>query len=499
MSIAKSKLYSTCLIVLFLLFGIVPVFAGNIAYPWRAASAFVKAGNSFEIFYQNIRCCEIDSVVLVGPFNRAILRVDSVGIGRFEYDTYTHLDVNNKISVHVPQSAPEELYDLVVYSGGEKHISCKSVKVLKQFHSPHSFIHISDLHISRQWEGTAKDGYAKELELFDAFVNVANIIAPDFVIITGDVIHHYTRFNADSTGWGGDKVYDANIRPLAEDKYKNYFDGAQGFSGIHALNAPTFSVTGNHDFYGVQRGDYYALSSQWNTLCGKRVYGFSYGGTRVVVSDDFLGDPVTDRPDSLPMSGLQGKVLEKFLQENGPGSMRIMAHHSPDRADTLFLNKHKVNILLNGHIHNPYYEYVGATPTLKIRSGTVCRSGDVLNWQETLGFFRIFYINKDKFEFTPALRFCENPTVDYKQLKINLTLDFAKPNDGSGENNKATLCNFFPVDLPQCKIRFVMKKGEYNVKGGTIQQVIQTDRLSVVDIRTDVNSNETKVVTISAK
>jgi hypothetical protein len=251
------------------------VAAGNIAYPWRAVSAFAKAGDGFFILYDNIHFSKIDSVRLVGPFCSATLSLDSVDVGRFEYDSYTHMDVNNKIWVHVLESAPEELYDLAVHSGSEKHISHKSVKVVEKFNSPHCFILISDLHISRQRQGTAESGYAKELELLDAFIKVANIIAPDFVIITGDIIHHYTSFDSDSPGWGGRKVYHANQRPLVEEKYRNYFEGANGFSGIHGLNAPTFSTTGNHDFYGISKGDHRAQAAQWNHLCGKRDFIFS--------------------------------------------------------------------------------------------------------------------------------------------------------------------------------------------------------------------------------
>jgi predicted MPP superfamily phosphohydrolase len=474
------------------------VFAGNIVYPWRAAPAFALTGKSFHILYNNVNYTEIDSVVLIGPHNRVALKIDSVSIGRFEYDSFTKNDVNNKIWINVPETAPEELYDLAVFSGGETHLSRKSVKVLREFEPSHCFIHISDPHVSRQWEGTAENGYAKELELLDRFIEVANIINPDFVIVTGDIIMHYTRLNADSVGWGGDKLYDADERPLVEEKYKNYFEGAKGLSGIQAMNAPVFSLPGNHDSYGVSRDDYQAMARQWNALCGKRVYGFSYGETRVLAADDYLGDPIVDIPDSSPMSGLQGKVLESFLEENGAGAIRIMAQHRPDRIDTAFLDKHNIQILLNGHRHNPFHEYLGATPTLSARPGTVCRSGELRNqqWKENLGFFRIFYIDGDKYEFTPPLRFCHDPTVDYKELDLNLTLDFKESNDGSGSVNEAILKNNFPVDLPRCKVRFVMKKGNYQVEGGKVHQLIQTEKLTVVDVYTEVEPNYEKIVRI---
>jgi len=473
-------------------------YAGNIIYPWRAASAIVKNGNCFEILYNNINSTIIDSVILEGPFNRVILRIDSVDTGRFEYDSYTHQSASNRIWAHVPESSPEDMYDLIVKSGGETHVSLHSVKVVSEFNTRHKFIHITDLHISRQWIGQADNGYAKELELFDNFIKVANIINPDFVIITGDNIHDYTRFNADSTGWGGDVVRGADMLPLVEEKWKNFYEGANGFSGIHGFNAPAFSVPGNHDFYGLAEDNHQAKAAQWNYLCGKRVYGFSYAGTRVIVADDYLGDPVRDIPEELPMSGLQGKVLESFLEENGEGQIRIMAQHRHNRIDTAFCDKHQIAILLNGHSHKPHYEYVGATPTLSIRPGTVSKSG-CRDPENELGYFRVFNIDGDSFEFSPALRFCKDPSVPYQDLELALSLGYEDANDGTSVNNKATIDNKFPIDLPGCKIRFTMKKGNYAVSDGIISQVIETEKFSIVDVRLDVGAEREKTVEIARK
>ena len=488
-----SKLFFTILILLLF----TAATFGNIVSPWRAMKTIVKPGDTFPVLYENLIASPIDEVILQGPYNNVILSIDSVSFGSFEYDRFTHNTVNNKIWVTIPSGAPEELYDLVVKSGGETVISRKSVKVVKEFSPTHRFIHISDLHISRQWVGTAEDGYAKELELFNRFVDVANIIAPDFVIVTGDIIHHYTRFNADEAGWGGDKVYEPNIRPVVEEKFRNYYEGAKGFRGIHGLNAPVFSLPGNHDTYGVSRKDNMVMANQWNKMCGMRVYGFTYGDTRVIAADDYLGDPVEDIPDEAPMSGLQGEVFKSFFEENGTGKLQIMAQHRPDRIDTAFIDKYGIDILLNGHRHNPYSEYVGKTPTLSIRPGAVCRSGEIDDWEESLGLFRIFTVDGDGYSHSKPLRFCKNPIVPYEDLELNLTLNYSRPNDGTASKNKAVIKNQFGVDLPKCKIRFVMKKGEYQVEGGTINQVIQTDKMTVVDVYSNVNANSEKPVLIS--
>ena len=472
--------------------------ASQIVYPGRACPAIVLVGEKLEILYDNPTAVSIDSVILQGLYNRVVLSVEMVQSGRFEYDSFTKAAVNNRIKVMIPKNAPEELYDLIVKSGNETHMSKRSIKVLKNYRQPHRFIHITDPHLSRQWEGTPENGYAKELELLDRFVEVANIIYPEYIIVTGDIIHDYTRFDADSLGWGGTVRSDNEYPPLAKEKYKNYFEGANGFSGVYGFHAPTFSLPGNHDFYGVMADDYPAKASQWNRLMGKRVYGFSYLDTRIIAADNFLGDPVTDIPANAPMSGLQGKVLDNFLNTAGHGKFRIMAQHCHNCVDIAFLNKNRINLLLHGHIHQPNEGYVGTTPTLNIRPGVVCRSGESANWVTTLGFFRIFTIDGETFRYSPPLRFCENPTAPYDQLILNLTLSFKHDNNGQSLSNEATLTNRFDIDLTDCRVRFVMSniKREYRVVGGEINQIIKNNRYTIVDVRSDVKANSSMTVKI---
>ena len=472
--------------------------ANQIVYPWRACPAIVPVGKTLEIWYDNLTVTSIDSVILQGPYNRVILPVEAVQTGKFEYDSYTKFAVNNLIKVTIPEGAPEELYDLIVKSGNKTDISKKSVKVLKTYRNPHRFIHITDPHTSRQWVGTPENGYAKELELLDRFIEVANIICPEYIIVTGDIIHDYTRFNADALGWGGVERSGNEYPPLAEEKYENYFEGAKGFSGVYGFNAPVFSLPGNHDFYGVKSDDYMAKASQWNRLMGKRVYGFSYLDTRIIASDDFLGDPVIDIPSKAPMSGLQGLVLDGFLNAAGPGKFRIMAQHSHNRFDLAFLNRNRINLLLNGHGHQPFQEFIGSTPTLSIRPGVVCRSGEIANWTTTLGFFRIFTIDGGTFQYSPPLRFCENPTLPYHQLVLNLTLSFKHDNSGQSKSNEATLTNRFDIDLTGCRVRFVMPGNVrgYHVTGGEVCQIIENNRFTIVDVRTDVKAKSSTSVSI---
>lgn len=473
-----------------------PASTGNIAYPYRAAPTIVQSGKNFHILYNNSGSHIIDSVTLKATYWNVKLTLDSVQKGHFEYDMFTKQYTNNKIWVSVPDDAPEEMYDLLVYAAGETFIAKRAVKVVKEFSDRHTFIHITDTHVSRQWVGTADNGYAKELELLDRFISVANIIAPDFVIVTGDLIHHYTRFDADETGWGGREVTSATEKPGIEEKYRNYFEGAKGFRGVQAINAPVFSTPGNHDFYGVKEDDYMAKSLQWNNYCGKRVFTFSYAGTRVLLSDNYLGDPVVDIPANATMSGYQGQVFEHFLGTEGEGKLIIMAQHNHTRFDTTFLNKHQIRLVVNGHNHAPLVKKIGKIPTLSIRPGVVCRSGEIKRWEEVLGLFRIFNIDGGNFKYSEPLRFCADPIDDYNKIDLNLTLNYKQDNTGKSTANEATIKNKLSANLPKCHIRFVVKKGNYKVEGGQLYQTVNSGTLTILDVRADVDACSTKTVKV---
>jgi len=492
----KSDIMRKAILTLLLSGHVAVMLAGKIVYPGGACPAIIKRGETLEILYKNPAKPAIDSVILRGPYNRVAMKVVKIEKGKFEYDNYTQLATDHRITVRIPDGTPEELYDLIVKTSSSVCISPKSVKVVKEFSKRHTIIHITDPHVTRMWVQTEHGSYGKELELLDKFISVANIIAPDFIMVTGDIIHDYTRLDADSIEWGGYLLDKADEGPLIEEKFKNYFEGACGYSGVWGFNAPVFSTTGNHDFYGVNNEDYIGRCSQWNKFAGKRVYGFSYNTTRVIVTDDFNGDHVLDSPVDAPMSGLQGKTIRKFLEKEGRGECILWGKHSYNHIDTAFMNDNKVKIILHGHKHTPGEQYIGTTPTLNISPGVVCRSGNIALWKKTLGFFRVFTIEGDKFDYTRALRFCTNPTAPYDKLNLNLTLDYDQANNARAEKNRAVIRNKFDIGFKGCRVRFVMPKGLYEVTNGTIRQTIETDKLSVVDVDFDVKANGLTVVEI---
>jgi hypothetical protein len=198
------------------------------------------------------------------------------------------------------------------------------------------------------------------------------------------------------------------------------------------------------------------------------------------------------------MSGYQGQVFQSFLEKYGPGKIRVMAQHLHNKFDAGFINKNDVSLVLSGHIHTPDAGPIKGTKAMTIRPGVVCRSGEQERWEKVLGLFRIVTINGADYSFSDPLRFCVNPTVPYKDIKLNLTLGFSQDNTGKSKANVAVIKNSLPVDLPNCQVRFVMKKGKYKVTGGRVQQVVNSGALTIVDVRADLKVNSSKSVYITA-
>jgi len=445
----------------------------QIVNPGRAAPRIVKRSEIFSILCREEPATIIESVVLQGPYNRIRLEVVGQTRGHFEYDSYTRGAANLKIRVKTPSAAPEELYDLVVSSAKNTFVSKNAVKVVKEFKQRHTIILISDPHITRQWAGPPEQGYGIELERFDNFVRVANLLNPDFVVCAGDLIHDYTRIDADKDGWGGQARAKAAERPYADEKWKNYYEGASGYLGLHGLRAPAFSLAGNHDYYGV---DGQERAAQWNQYCGLRVYGIPYGTTRLLVMDNFLsGNP---HPDD------QLAILEAFLKKEGPGSLRILAQHDHTRFPADFLNRQKVQLAFVGHTHTPRIWRVDGTSTQVTSPGSVSKSGEK---DPQMGWFRIIWADGESYALSPDLKYCSNsPGLPHAEQKLNLTVEYERPNDGRAISNRATLRNEFGIDLSRCRVRFVMKKGRYRVAGGVIDQIIEGKTVTVLDIDADV-------------
>lgn len=172
----------------------------------------------------------------------------------------------------------------------------QKTKVAKSFR----FIHASDTHVD-----------SLNLPRMQRFREMADSIAPDFIIITGDLVRDALR--------------------VPEEKARAYYQ--MYLEEIGKFNAPVFNALGNHELFGIERDK--SLVSADHPLYGKGMfrsylgpdyYSFNFGGLHFVALDgvDYQNLYYFGHVDSLQVEWL-GRDLSRV-----PGTTPVVTfNHIP--------------------------------------------------------------------------------------------------------------------------------------------------------------------------
>ena len=132
------------------------------------------------------------------------------------------------------------------------------------------FVHVTDLHL--------RPDYINCWPMLDVFVKQINTMnpAPDFVMVTGDIIFGNMRQTTDPAD--------------AERDYRHYADIMSGIS------VPVYHAVGNHDMVlddrPVSTGP--CCKTLFEKYCGKRYWSFDWGRYHCVILDQWLIKPFED-------------------------------------------------------------------------------------------------------------------------------------------------------------------------------------------------------------
>ena len=436
---------------------------GKIIYPWNATTAIVKAGESFTVWFDADEGQSVTSVALHGPYNSVTTAIVTSQTGSWIYDEASGNTYDSQIVVSVPSTAPENRYDLVLTTSAGEEISQSAVKVIREYKQDYTIFHISDTHI---FATQRKRG------LLSALVDIANIIGPEIVFLTGDNVVTKSQNNGNTASW-----------PSTQEKMDYFYKGGheQGYQGVYDLNAAAFSVNGNHDCYELDdREDTKDKFEFWNKYHGLRTPHFTYNTTRFMALSDAFGedyDAQTARHSS-------------WLNRVGPGKLRVVYKHKYKSSPQPWLTDNNVQLGLCGHNH-----HIGQNSPYK--QGTTDMY--IVNFTEYMTF-NLFRIDANgNYKVLNNLVAVENPEDDPSLFIPRLTLEYAKANDGTSSINTAILTNKFDVGFPRARVRFVMPKGiSYTVSKGRIEQAFDGDSVQVVDVRVALDSNSTTVINIRA-
>lgn len=459
--------------------------AGKIVYPWNAVTTVVKTGESFEIWLDAAPGQVVNSITLRGPHHSVNIPGFHSRTGSWIHDPVSGNTHNTRITASVPAGTPKDRYDLVLKTSSGALESLRAVRVIPRYKNDYRILHLSDSHLRGGMDH--QDGLLEKKHT--AIVNMANIINPELVFVTGDNI-----------------MYGRDFQQRADHFYRGSVK--HGFKGMHDFDAACFVVSGNHD-HGSEpyEGHHKEKSLFWNRYHGLQFHGFTYGNSRFMMfSNAWVNCDWS----------WQRKWFDDWLENDGAGgNLRVtVAHLSATGPMGRFASRNRVGLALVGHNHhlgdrNPwllderpilyyaravreYHEFnlysiddrTGSVTALGMPNTNAASDGHGL----PTGICKV--LANDELRNEP----------DVARWELNLTLDHAQPNDGSSPQNTATLANRFDFAIPDARVRFVMPKGaDYAVSAGTITQSFDGESARIIDVSIDLKANDTTAVRIAAK
>lgn len=443
-------------VLLFLLISSnITAFCENIVYPWRATTAIVKSGESFEVWFKADAGQTVLSVQLKGPYQVVATPV-KIETGTWIYDVTSQNTYNTKITVKVPKSAPADRYDIVLNTSNGMVESQAGVKVIKKYKTSYYILHFSDIH-------AFQNGYETTLNRLSTIVEISNIINPEIVFNTGD-----------------------NLYRPNEERMNQLFagNGEKGLKGLNQLQGAAFTVAGNHDidFDNMpNEGFYKEKADWWNNWWGLQAYNFSYGNGRfMVINNGWHGFNPSQ----------QIAETQSWLQEVGTGNFRLGAAHIKNKEMSPFDSIANLGLVLIGHNHNIANQNPAPLKNKPIQY--------IVNSVRDHMEFNLFKVNQKTGECAPVsgptaqVEYVENPE-DIKTpalYKPKLTLSFSKSNDGSSATNTATIVNNFDFAIEGASVRFVMPLGKkYKVSNGKIEQAFDGNNVHIVDVSINLKAN----------
>jgi len=451
-------------------------FSANIVYPWRATTAIVKSGDSFEIWFNADAGQSVISVQLKSEFLTITATNQNITTGSWVYDPVSGNTYNQKISIKVPETTPADRYDLLLNSSSGVVTSFGGVKVVKEFKNEYYVTHISDGHLYQS-------GYDSDviLQRKSLIVQMSNLMGAEILIETGD------------------NMYNVRNHPERE---VEYFLGKStiGTIGMAKASAATFAVAGDHE--GLNANDFTQGTDQENSdfmndYWGLQNHSFKYGTARFMMLNNAWGLSATSN------KVYQYQVDDAIAWLNGDGAggnFLLTAGHCYDRMFHFINNVKPLNLCLSGDRHsqgngNPW-EITPGGPRISYTTNDL-RGGMK---------YMIYRINNSTGTFTlPAggtglIEAKASGDINVPATWVpRLKATFAAANNGTVSTNSVIIDNKFPFPLISGNVRFVVPKGStYSVTNGVVSQEFDGSTVHVVDVTYNVDANSTTTVYIAA-
>ncbi len=380
------------------------------------------------------------------------------------------------VTVTVPDVPVFDLYDLHVSAdGGIDDTTRHAVKVVQALRDDFYWIHVTDTHLptSLYYTQTGADTDSSEAEDFRAVIEDINLINPEFVLHTGDLV---------------------NEGELEDFLSKRYYTRAQ--HELAELQVPVYLTSGNHDIGGwdsTPPPDGTARRDWWRFFGWKRLdspppgapdhsqdYSFDYGPVH------FIGLEAYDNYDSWrydiygaeSLTDEQLQWLDQDIASAAGSSARVLFFHY-DFGGQIDAARLGLDMVLYGHIHYSRVDEWGGPYVLSTgNTGDEDREYRMIRWRNG--------------QLEPLEPFSAGTNGQ------NLTVSYSPANDGTHDSVTATISNSLGEEFENGLLRILMPSGAagYTATGGTLTQVDDVNDPAVCYVNVVIPANGTVTVTV---
>lgn len=382
------------------------------------------------------------------------------------------------LQAEVPSGIVTELYDLrVTADGGIDDTTWNAVAVIPEFRQNYYFIHVTDAHMPDHRFSSSGGAPADSTEMEDmrAVIEDINLLNPEFVLFTGDVINEGEL--EDYLGW----------RSYSRVQYL-----------LTELEVPVFLTAGNHDIGGwdsTPPPDGEARRNWWRFFGWNRLdnpppgapartqdYSFDYGPIHYVGLESY--NNYDDWRDWIYGSDSYTSEQLDWLDADlaAANSQAEVLFHHRDMQNQLNLSSLGIELSLSGHIHYDDGSLNG--PPWDLSTDNVC---------DGARSYRVVQV-------TGGSTLDPQETVQAGGSGEEVTVSYSPANDGLHDQVTATVDNGHSQAFANARLKVRMPKeagSNYVVTGGTLLQVDDSGDEAVCHVAVSLYARRTSTVTVA--
>lgn len=447
-----------------------------IRFPLQTFPAIVQKGSDFEVKLTG-KTDEGLKISLLLHGNEFPLKIESAA---YENGIST-------VKVRAPDNLPEELYDLKA-AAAESETQKHAVKVVPAFRKDYYFIHLTDAHIRRT-----------DYSYFHEVADEINLINPEFVILTGDIVVNVEdmcrtlkRSTQSLANYLGDTSRE-EILNIIENEYETFF------RVLDELRVPVYVIPGNHDTPGPLNP---LCREIWERHFLYRYFSFDYGNDHFVGLDNsqMFEVALMIYPEAKPemaqdFEAEQIQWLESDLGAHNNTGLKTIFFHCPLFGENSAINdivsRYGIDLVLLGHHHVDMVWRQGGGEALWVKTRDArlgyrlirVRDGGLAGWGSKKSSH--WYRKKaDPLTMLPPGARKEPAAYALDIGKLRVVYD--GPNDGTRETLSARITNDLGENFENAMLKIPMKKGAYEVSGGTLVQSVAAGDMTIVYVSVSI-------------